>query len=526
MPTKICFFLIFGWSIQFLYAQNLPILVQFKAGFKPNFEQIPHTRRECISEQWQIYSLDIPTQNIDNQIIIKKIAALQTVQFVQIEQIARLRNRPNDSTYLRGSMWNIDLLSLPEAWEHTTGGQTSLGDTIVIAILDSGCDWQHPDLSANIWVNRAEIPDNQQDDDLNGYVDDYRGWSVSTENDSLEAEPHGTSVAGIIGAVGNNNKGVVGINWNIKLMNLSPFRAGMSVREREVVRMYDYVATMRKLYNQTNGQKGAFVVATNASFGIDNAWGEDFPIWCGIYDSLGKLGILNTVATSNLSKNIDLSGDMPATCGSDFVIAVTETDRYDVLNASYGARNVDVSAPADVYTTIPNNRYYYIGGTSAASPHVAGAIGLLMSYPALLWAQAYKNAPSETALWLKNVLLQTAERKENLKNKSLSGGRLQIGQAMQRLVEVYSVPEKTKILKIFPNPAQNQLQIQLALAEAGNFGIEIINPLGQVVDIQSIKTDFPTQNIWDLDISRLKNGWYMLRLSGEKESQNLVFVKI
>jgi subtilisin family serine protease len=145
----------------------------------------------------------------------------------------------------------------------TTGGLTVQGDTIVVAVIDCGADITHEDL--NFWKNYLEIPGNGIDDDTNGYVDDFDGWNAQSQTGVITSCSHGTHVSGIIGAIGNNTTGVVGVNWNVKIMPVQP----SSTNEALVVAAYTYVYNMRRLYNQTNGAKGAFIVATNSSFGVN-----------------------------------------------------------------------------------------------------------------------------------------------------------------------------------------------------------------------------------------------------------------
>lgn len=151
--------------------------------------------------------------------------------------------------------------------------------------------------------------------------------------------------------------------------------------EAEAVASYTYAFEMRELYENTDGEKGAYIVATNSSFGIDFANPEDYPIWCAMYDSLGKLGILSVGSTANFSANIDIVFDMPTSCSSDHLITVTNTDKADnLLNAAYGAASIDLGAPGTlVYSTLLENSYGFLTGTSMSAPHVTGTIALLFA---------------------------------------------------------------------------------------------------------------------------------------------------
>ncbi len=249
-----------------------------------------------------------------------------------------------NNTGQTGGLNDADI-DAPEAWDFTTGGLTALGDTIVVAIIDGGCDLNHQDLS--YWINWAEIPNNGIDDDSNGYIDDHRGWNAYNNNGNVSSDFHGTHVSGISGARGNNNLGVSGVNWNVKTMPI----AGASGDEATVITAYGYVHEMRSRYNETNGTQGAFVVSTNASFGVDFGQPANFPLWCAIYDSLGVQGVLSCGATANNNVDIDVVGDIPTGCPSPWLISVTNTTHNDVKNggAAYGLTTIDLGAPGQIF---------------------------------------------------------------------------------------------------------------------------------------------------------------------------------
>src|SRR5690606_13879813 len=124
--------------------------------------------------------------------------------------------------------------------------------------------------------------------------------------------------------------GMTGVNWNVKMLMLG----GSSTLESTVVEAYSYVLDMRARYNQSNGAEGAYVVSTNASFGVDNGQPANFPLWCGIYNALGEEGVLNAGATANNNVDVDAVGDIPTACASDFMISVTNSTQTDQKNNS------------------------------------------------------------------------------------------------------------------------------------------------------------------------------------------------
>src|SRR5690606_8105093 len=282
---------------------------------------------------------------------------------------------PNDPLF--NNQWQHPKIESPEAWDITTGGKTATNKDIVVCVIESANVMGHADLKDNHWVNHAEIPNNDIDDDENGYIDDYNGWNVGNNTDNIGNGSHGSAVAGMIGAKGNNGLGVVGANWDVKMMVIAGHNQPFS--QANIVEAYSYPLEARQLWNDTNGEEGAFVVATNASWGIDGGNPANYPVWCNIYDTLGEAGILNCGATTNSNMNVDAVGDMPTTCPSDYMVAVTATNTSDIVLAGWGTTNIDVAAPGiGIYSTTTTS-YGSDSGTSFASPFTAGVIGLMYS---------------------------------------------------------------------------------------------------------------------------------------------------
>lgn len=341
------------------------------------------------------------------------------VRFAQDNHLVKERAVPDDDQY--GDQWHHQNIGSEAAWDITTGGITATGDTVVVCIIENA-DLPHPDLVANAWYNHAEVPGNNVDDDGNGYVDDFRGWNPGNNSDNVYGGSHGTQVAGMIGAVGNNGAQVAGANWDVKMMVVD--YAG--TQEAAVLAAYTYPLVMRRLYNSTNGAEGAFVVATNASWGIDNADPADFPIWCAMYDTLGTAGILNCGATANNNVDIDQVGDMPTACSSDFMVSVTATNVDDQRTFSgYGATTIDLGAPgANVVTTAIGGGVGTTSGTSFASPLTAGIIGLLYSAPCTSLMSLVQGDPQAGALYVRQALFNGVEQVGNLPGNCVTGGRV------------------------------------------------------------------------------------------------------
>ena len=340
---------------------------------------------------------------------------------------------PDDEYY--SLQWGPEKIEATRVWEeYTTGGFTAKGDTIVVAVVDGGSYLNHEDL--NFWKNRGEIPNNGIDDDGNGYVDDWDGWNAISHNGIISNSDHGVHVAGIIGAIGNNGIGVSGLNWNVKIMPV----VGSSGNESIVVEAYSYVLEMRARYNESNGNSGAFVVATNSSFGVDNGHPEDYPIWCSMYDELGMVGILSCGACPNENVDVDEVGDIPSTCPGDYLIGITNTTSGDnkYSRAGYGVTSIDLGAPGtEICSTLTDNDYGWMTGTSMASPHVCGSIALMYAAMPEAMVQAYKSNPSSVSLFVRQSLLEGADILPSLEGLVASARRLNVYGAVQKLVTDY-----------------------------------------------------------------------------------------
>ncbi|HRO08093.1 MAG TPA: S8/S53 family peptidase [Saprospiraceae bacterium] len=355
----------------------------------------------------------------------------------------RLENRavPNDpllksqwqynNTGAGGGLAGADM-DMYRGWDLTTGGVNHSMDTIVVCVIDDGVNGYHEDIQSNMWVNRHEIPGNDLDDDGNGYIDDYYGWNVKYLNDSIyHAGSHGTPVAGIIGARGNNGKGVSGVNWNVKIM---PVNYG-DATEANALASYAYAYDMRKLYNETRGQKGAFIVATNTSWGIDKVHPEEAELWCSVYDALGSVGIINIGATTNSNTDVDIEGDLPTSCNSPYLISVTNLNNSDqkVTGAGYGRKAIDLGAYGQQVFTLNRTSYGNFGGTSGAAPHVTGVIALQYSLRCSIFDSIVRTNPSGAALIAKDMALYGVVSLQSLKDITTSGGKLNAFRALTNM---------------------------------------------------------------------------------------------
>ncbi len=478
----------------------------------------PISLKQTLAEDWNIHLLQV-VENQDNSeqtlVALRRLSSIQSAQFNH--KVEERSLEPNDTEWWRQG--DMTLINAPEVWETSTGGLTANGDTIVVAVLEKGALLTHPDLAPNRFWNWHEIPGNDIDDDGNGYIDDFGGWNPQTQADDLGTKGfHGTAVNGIIGARGNNEQGIAGVNWTVKLLNI----AGMDF-ESEIIEGYQYVGKMRQQYNQTNGEKGAFIVATNASFGFDYARAEDHPIWCSLYDSLGQLGILSVGATANKNINVDLQGDMPTTCPSEYLISVTNINKSGakVSIAGYGKTHIDLGAPGiDTYSTYssgPNNdlpSYNTIGGCSAAAPHVTGGIALFYSLGCEPFTSDAISNPAACARRVRDVILNNVEPNSTLDGITSTGGHLNLGNALagvRELCEGAQVgPLELLEVQVLQSGSRIRVYYQTPNFQAYNF--RIFNMLGQQLYEEEFTPLQFSENYtdFDFDMNLLPRGVYVV----------------
>jgi hypothetical protein len=377
--------------------------------------------RAELSDDSKIYLLSFDNAAISDNDVRGLLGKDRDVLAVQFNHIIQMRQAPNDPGY--GSQWFHNNIDSELAWDITTGGTTANGDEIVVAVIEDA-NYPHNDLIDNHWVNTAEIDGNGIDDDGNGYVDDYHGWNPGGNNDNVCCGGHGTAVNGMVGGKGNNGIGGAGVNWDVQIMNI---QIG-SLNEASVISSYEYAYDMRNLYNTTNGAEGAFVVATNASWGIDGANPANYPVWCAYYDTLGSVGILNCGATANNNVNIDSVGDMPTGCSSDYMVAVTATNVNDQRTFSgYGQTTIDLGAPGEsVSLPSGSSGYSNTSGTSFASPCVAGAIALMYSAPCPDLAALALTNPQQAADMVRGYIFDGVDPVAQLATETVTGGRLNL----------------------------------------------------------------------------------------------------
>lgn len=397
---------------------------------------------ENSSEPLRIWLLHFDWTSINERDFLDHVRRQPGVELAQFNHLISMRETvPDDPIFASQWQWvntgqgggtpdadvDADL-----AWDITTGGSTATGHDIVICVTE-GTNRNHPDLQGNLWVNAAEIPGNGIDDDNNGYVDDYNGWNTSSNDDGIPSQQHGTQVSGMIGAKGNNDLFATGINWDVKIMNVE----FGGINEANVVEAYTYPLVQRRRWNQSGGTQGAFVVATNSSWGIDGGDPADSPLWCAFYDSLGVEGILSCGATANNNVDIDQVLDLPTACTSEYMVAVTATNNNDVRTFSgYGTTHIDVAAPGGGIVTISTNGGpSTTSGTSFATPLTAGVIGLMYSIPCSNIGELALADPAAAALQVRDALYAGVDIIPNLVNETKYGGRVNAFNSLNLLLQ-------------------------------------------------------------------------------------------
>ena len=313
---------------------------------------------------------------------------------------------PNDPQY--SQQWALPKISAPAAWDLTTGNAS-----VVVAVTDSGIDFDHPDLAPRVWYNLADTANNLTDDDHNGYIDDFRGYNFAYEDNDVSDDVtfqgvlrgHGTFVSGIIGARANNGVGMAGICWDVRIMALKVMDFQGMIFSFDLIRSFDYARS-----------KGAKIV--NASLGGPGATSSE-------YDAINRLrsaGVLLVAAAGNEGSNNDVVPVYPASYALDNIIVVTHSDSNDNLSfdSNYGAATVDLAAPGeDVYSAQPGGLYRLGSGSSFATPHVTGVAALLKA-----------QNPGRTYSAIRSLIINNVDRPPGLRGRVASGGRLNAYEAL------------------------------------------------------------------------------------------------
>jgi len=310
------------------------------------------------------------SSNLDTQKAISILEKNPNVEYAEPDYILTADILPNDTSF--NQLWGLNDvgdsspnndLNGPEAWDIYTG---SAG--LVIAIIDTGVDYNHPDLNDNMWKNPGEIPADGIDNDGNGFVDDIYGYDFcNNDANPFDDNSHGTHVAGTVCAEGNNDQGVVGVNWQCKLMALKFLCANGSGSTSNAIAAIQYANDMGvKISNNSWGGSGSSQALSDA-----------------IQNTALTNGHIFVAASGNSNNNTDTSPHYPSSYSLDNIISVASIDDNGAKSSfsNYGANTVDLGAPGgSIYSTAPGNSYSFKSGTSMATPHVTGVVALVYGY--------------------------------------------------------------------------------------------------------------------------------------------------
>ncbi|HET7502490.1 MAG TPA: S8 family serine peptidase [Kofleriaceae bacterium] len=397
------------------------VLVRFKSGVAHTRSAAVHAQRSAqVLREYRVPSnlqlVKLP-QGTDIAKVIDGYRSDPDVLFAEPNFIYQLAVVPDDPRL--GDLWGMNNtgqlggvvdadINAPEAWEITTGSSS-----VVIGLLDTGFDYNHPDLAVNIFSNPGEIPGNGIDDDGNGWVDDVHGIdTIGETGNPMDTDGHGTHVTGTMAARGNNTVGVAGVNWNASIVACKAFGpAGATLAD--ILQCMDYFLALK-----TRPTNPVDIVATN------NSWGGG-PFSQALLDSITAFrnaGILFVAAAGNNGSNNDVTAFFPAVYDVDNIISVLATDRTDhrASFSNFGTLTVDVGAPGvDILSTLPGNTYGLLSGTSMATPHVTGLVGLLKA-----------QNPMRTASQIKNLILTGGTPTPGTTGASISGRRIRADRSL------------------------------------------------------------------------------------------------
>jgi Zn-dependent metalloprotease/subtilisin family serine protease len=345
-----------------------------------------------------------------NDGVLKAIEILKnepSIAYVEPDYVVHAYATPNDSYFSQlYAMFNngqtggtVDAdIDATDVWERHTGNRS-----ILIGIIDTGIDYVHPDLAANIWTNPGEIPGNGIDDDNNGFIDDVHGWDFAYDDSNpTDGHYHGTHCAGTIAGVGNNGIGVAGVMWTASLVALKFLDDAGSGTTSDAIDAVNYANAMGIKITSNSWGGGGFSQA--------------------LMDAIAAGGLFVAAAGNNGTDN-DASPQYPASYALDNIISVAATDHNDLLASfsCYGSTSVDLGAPGvNIYSCQPGSSYQTLSGTSMATPHVSGSAGLIWTYNPFL-----------TALQVKQLLLDNVDRISSLNGRCITGGRLNIDRALR-----------------------------------------------------------------------------------------------
>jgi subtilisin family serine protease len=386
--------------------------------------------RRAFPDLGNIHVLELP-QGMSARDAVTRYRQSGHVDAAALDIVFQASALPNDPRVIDGEQWHLNNvgqnggavdadIDAPEAWNILNSASN-----VVVAIVDSGARLTHQDLAGNLWVNPGEIPGNGLDDDHNGVIDDVHGINTVTDTGNPADDFwHGTHVAGIIGAVGNNGIGVSGVAWRVQLMPLKFLNQEGNGFLSDAMACLDYARI-----------KGAKVI--NCSFTLPGALlsPNDYRMLSNVFWSVRNAGMVVVAAAGNNGTDNDTIPYYPAGFGRDGmdnVVAVGATTRSDFSVYNYGATSVHLAAPGyEIVSTFNASDSSYVSqsGTSMATPCVAGAVALVWAkFPALTYQQVITR------------LLGTVDPLPSLAGRCVTGGRLNLARALSGSFAIQPAP--------------------------------------------------------------------------------------
>ena len=327
---------------------------------------------------------------------------------------------PNDPAWINNTLWGLTRISAPSAW----AAFPSAARDIVVAVIDSGVNYRHPDLAGNVWVNRGEVAGNGLDDDGNGYADDVYGIdTLNRDSDPMDDYGHGTHVAGTIGAQGDNGIGALGVAWSPRVIACKFLDATGTGTDAAAIDCFEYLMDLKV-------NRGVNIRIANNSWGSLRNPNAPFPYaMLDTIDSAGQAGILSVFAAGNDNVNDDATPYDPASFASPSIVSVAASDENDARAAfsNFGATAVDLAAPGTNIFSTYGNDYAYSSGTSMAAPHVSGTLALMVSQNGALTVEG-----------LKSRLLGSVDVLPQWNGMTVTGGRLNAFAALMASTEATS----------------------------------------------------------------------------------------
>lgn len=421
------------------------------------------------------------------------------------------RNTPTDPQY--GKLWGLENTGANEpdklgnissnrgvkgadvnalaAWDITTGSKK-----VVVAVIDTGIDWNHPDLKNQMWTNKGEIPGDGIDNDGNGYIDDVHGWNASANNGSpMDGNAHGTHCAGTIGAEHNNGIGVAGVMADVELMAVKFLTDSGSGSLADAIKAIDYATKMNVDIMSNSWGGGGFSQALEDSIKRAN-----------------EKGIVFTAAAGNDGTNNDSAPHYPSNYQVDNVISVASHTAQDNLSSfsCYGRNTVHVAAPgSNILSTTPNNQYKVFSGTSMATPHVTGVVGLLIAQEGRINPKA-----------LRERLIKTSTPAAGYRRKVVANGR----------VNAYNFLTNTRIPSSEPDFSNARTEVlaeafETAHPYANNSKTSKTYNFAGAKFIKVVVEEYDLENNYDFVTLKSSNGTVVEKVSGKGSNYTTDYVE-